>query len=265
MAHRNLIALIRRNRILVPIVALITFALLACGETSTVVAPKATTPIVRVTIPPACQSFADSFPGPNLDAAWSWIPGTGGTYAVGGKSQVFGTTTILVNAPANADIYPGNYNAPRLLYPSQSNKFTMSTRATYFGAGPFPYIGAGLLVWQDSNNYARLEYAIRGTQSNGVDPALGIEFDVMDNGQYHRVDDAATNPYGSGAFSPVWLKLTQSNGQIAASWGMDGTNYTAPLPYPRTFTTPQVGLDVINISANQIAGIFGTFNFSSCV
>jgi len=170
--------------------------LVACGETVTVFI-QAPTPTPNECLKTA---YFDGFQGP-VDPQWSLIdPGGDATYSVFNLGKYF-----TITAPAGNDLYPGNTRAPRLLRPL-SGDFTVETLVAFDPAPP-GYKGAGILIWQDENNFLRLE--------RGYNSRSGIEFDKNANGVYSRPMESAQVPTTSRV---VGLRLKRQGDHFTAYW-----------------------------------------------
>ncbi len=109
----------------------------------------------------ACSSgkFNDEFDLASLQPKWLLVdPGQDARLSLGDQRGVL----RLQAARGGNDLYPGsNLDAPRLLQNVQGD-FDLKTRLTVKPA--YGYQGAGIVLWQDENNYLRLERALHDGQ-----------------------------------------------------------------------------------------------------
>ncbi len=153
---------------------------------------------------PAC-GFADEFTGGAVDPRWEALPKEGGLTVANGALEL--------TAPDGADIYPQHLDAPMLLQ-TPTGDFTLETDVA---AAPRQfYQGAGLVLWQDSEHYVRLE---RGFGDVG---AIALEY--RDGGRHIKVHA----PFAAGPAvvrtdaGRVVLQLRRTSGAVAARWRPSG-------------------------------------------
>lgn len=150
-----------------------------------------------------CQAiFRDGFPRRGIDSEWSWIDP---------DEDVLHTTTArqgylrLSTDSANGNnLAPGLMGAPRLLRPLSGDSFKISTQLEITPI--HDYQGAGLLIWQDEENFIRLE---RGLGLNGQ----GVYFAKNDN-------DGFTYQFAATEATMLRLRL-QRLGRIVIAWMKD--------------------------------------------
>jgi beta-xylosidase len=101
------------------------------------------------------QLFADDFKGA-LDPKWVWTdPNNDAQYDLKARSGF-----LRLTAPDGNDLAPyTNYDAPRLLRPVSDN-FLIETLVEFDPQED--YQGTGLLIWQDEDNFLRLEFCYGG-------------------------------------------------------------------------------------------------------
>ena len=164
------------------------------------------------------DEFADS-----LQPAWIWTdPGKNATKSV---SQGF----LNITVPDGNDLYPStNYNAPRLLQQIGSTGFSSETFVKILSGFTQSYQGAGLLFWQDPQNFVRLE---RGTG--------GIVFDQNQDGKYtHLVTDPTTA-------LQVELLLQRNGNTLTAFWREPDQTWQQLGSTTAAFSTLFIGLTAI--------------------
>jgi regulation of enolase protein 1 (concanavalin A-like superfamily) len=155
--------------------------------------------------------FSDKFNG-LLDRRWIWISRQG-TAALASSSH----GTVHMTAPNSSDLLPNLTNAPRLMQLIGGN-FTVETHLIF--APSAAYQGAGLLLWQDSSNYVRLELGFGGFR--------GIEFTAAIKSTFTRMV-GVWSYYGRSLptqSDDVSLRLQRKGDEIRA-WWRDPTDGTA--------------------------------------
>jgi hypothetical protein len=186
----------------------------------------------------ACDEFEDAF----LNAGWEWIDPKGDSYF--SLTDIPGSLMITVSGPDH-DLYE-NLNAPRLLQNVQGD-FTVTTMVTIYPE--YNYQAAGLLYWQDADNYVRLER----TLVSGIDLLYRIR------GEYKAVEISFFT-------SPTFLMFEMSGLTLQGFYSEDGDNWTSiePVQVPLS-SHAQIGIDVVNEwQDNSITAYFDYFKFSYC-
>jgi hypothetical protein len=120
---------------------------------------------------------------------------------------------------------------------------------------PFTYQGAGLLLYQDRNNFVRVERAAL-VEAKTLQPIQKILFEVVKDGKrVHQSDDLQV-PAG-----PVYLLLVRRNGRVI--FGASANLAAPPIPVMGiNLDLPpnvQVGLSASNISAKPFSATFENF------
>ncbi len=199
-----------------------------------------------------CQSgFSDEFDG-DRDGRWIWVDYQG-TATLGPS----GHGTLRMTAPNGSDLLPKSTTAPRLLQ-SVAGDFTVETHV--YAAPSAGYQGAGLLLWQDGNDYVRLELGYGGFR--------GIELSTATDGAYAHLVDAWTN--GSKSI-PTWsddvyLKLRRTGDHVTAWWRDSTTGAGWQYVGDKLIHLDpdvQVGVDVVSVSREPSATAeFDYFHFA---
>jgi regulation of enolase protein 1 (concanavalin A-like superfamily) len=156
------------------------------------------------------QTFADEFDKPTLGPNWTWTDPLGDCW----YSLTDTPGYLVITVPSgNHDLYPGsNYNAPRLLREA-SGDFTIETKVVL--TPDTNAQAAGLLVWQDSDNFIRLERLFVYWDPQQV-VALSAELGGV-WGYYTE------HSYQSGV---TYLKLVRTGNEFRASYSEDGSTWT---------------------------------------
>ena len=192
--------------------------------------------LTAATPDPASQSLCEEFNDPTLDPRWSWIDPRGDSSF--SLSDQPGFLRISVHG-SDHDLYQ-NLNAPRLLQ-ELAGDFSVTTMLTI--APTANYQGAGLLFWQDENNYVRLER----TLVQGIDLLYRIQ------GDYHAVEIPFTS-------STVFLRFTYAEGFLTGLYSEDGATWIEV----KTLTFPSSGrnlVGLVTVNEWQEASIFADFDF----
>ena len=149
----------------------------------------------------------------------------------------------------------GRVNAPRILRDIEGD-FDVSVRVAGTGhpGGKAtttlysPYHGAGLLIWQDQENYVRLEIAA-DLQHGKARPYVNFE---------HRKDGALATSSGiMNTDGSNHLRLRRRGDEIYASFGPDGLRWTSFSPLTAQLNDRlKVGVAAINSSTKPLTAEF---------
>jgi len=201
---------------------------------------------------PECVSgFSDEF-GRGPDTRWIWVSPQSTATLI---PSTLGT--VQMTAPRDSDLLPNNPTAPRLLQ-SIGGDFTLETRLLFSPSNG--YQGAGLLIWQDRDNFARLELGYGGFR--------GIEFSRSTHGAYSHIVDAWT--YGGKSIPTrsdnVLLRLQRTDNHLKA-WWRDSTDGAAWQYVGETVIDldreVQVGIALVNVSSHpNVAARFDYLHLS---
>jgi S1-C subfamily serine protease len=121
---------------------------------------------------------------------------------------------------------------------------------------PFTFAGAGLLLYQDKDNFVRLERTA-GVSLDKLQPIHKVLFEVVKDGK--QVENQSYPPVPEGT---VYLVLVRRKGRVTCGYSQ---NLTAP---PRAAQTPveldlpakvKIGLSAANISAKTFTASFENF------
>ena len=120
---------------------------------------------------------------------------------------------------------------------------------------PATFQGAGLLLYQDRDNFVRLERT-SGVAAGSMRPIERVLFEVVRGGKQVVSQNDPLPPNG-----PAYLFLMRRNGRV--SWGTSHDRATLPVPnkgieldLPRKV---KIGLSASNISAEPFTAIFENF------
>jgi regulation of enolase protein 1 (concanavalin A-like superfamily) len=192
--------------------------------------------------------------GPQPEPPGKPIPGWGSAIDPDGDCQIDVKDKVLsITVPGtlhdlNADI--DKYNAPRVLR-EVTGDFMMQVKivgefkpgSTSTNSKSFPYNGAGLFVWRDSDNFIRLERgAIIG---RGGKPGTFATFEEREGG--------STGAQHNGPLTPgtAYLQMARRGKTIYGAVSKDGKNWTALRPIDTVWPAKlKVGVNAIN-SGNE--------------
>ena len=171
--------------------------------TATVAARPTATAVLRPTATPAGKVSTWEFDRP-IDGSW---------YAEGGVDATVGVEArpgyLRITAPSGNDLFPGtNFDAPTV-FQVVSGDFTLETALEF--APTEDYQGAGLYIWQDQDNFVRLERCFGGL--GGIDS--GICLLKIADGEPEVIASPVDIPTTA---QRVELRLQKTGGQVTAWW-----------------------------------------------
>jgi len=182
------------------------------------------TPTAGNTSTPTATAFTDEFESAQLDSGWSWMDPLGDcSYSLSASPG-----HLRLRVPNGGhDLYE-NVNAPRMLR-SINGDFVATTKVTMNPM--YNYQGSGLLIWQDQDNYVRLERTL----------VQGIDMWYRLGGIYRGVEV----PFSK---STAYLRLRRLNDVFTGWYSENGSDWIeiAAVGWPATDV-----LDVGLVLANQ--------------
>jgi serine/threonine protein kinase/regulation of enolase protein 1 (concanavalin A-like superfamily) len=167
------------------------------------------------------------------------------TIGVPGKAHILSAELGRINAPRLLRDVRGDFEA-RVRVSGTDHPSGRATTTEYA-----PYHGAGLLVWQDPENYLRLEIA---TDVRKGKPFRYANFELRKGGMLASSKGLKIDDHSS------LLRIERRGGLVRASFGTDGVNWTSFPPLEVEFPDRlQVGLTAINSATKPLLAILEDF------
>ncbi len=189
-------------------------------------------------------AFSDTFHS-NLHSGWNWVDPTGhSTYQV--SPQGF----LTISTAGGNDLNPAtNYSAPRLLQPITGN-FVAKTSIDFTQNQPYGFQAAGILLWQDRNNFIRLD---KNPDS--------IDFEQEVNGIFTH--EAPPETPTNITELKAELQLQRTGDSITASWRLPGESSWKQLnTIPFNFHDTMIGLALIGSGSPNTTANYKYFKVS---
>ncbi|ONI92926.1 PKD domain-containing protein [Saccharothrix sp. ALI-22-I] len=148
----------------------------------------------------------------------------------------------LVIPTASTDIYGTDNNAPNIvLQDLPPGPFEATTKVRL--PARQAYQQAGLIVYGDDDNYAKM--VLEGRTTGSDDAASRIfQFIREENGSPNEVGESNTAPLGAQYPDTVWIRFSSDGTNLTASYSADGRTFTA-MPQTKALagiTNPKIGL-----------------------
>jgi regulation of enolase protein 1 (concanavalin A-like superfamily) len=181
-------------------------------------------------------------------------------------------STLCITVPdTNHDLNPRRgMNAPRLLKKVKGD-FTVQVKVTSdfkpgdASTGPGrPFNGAGLLIWDDEDNFLRLERnAYWVADSLFCYPPL---IEHWHDGKYSGFNSSPTRADEFFKGRSTWLKLRRQDTRITASFSHDGDEWTVAKEFTVDFPDEvSAGIAALNTSNAAFSVAFEAFEFVGSV
>ncbi|MET8867410.1 ThuA domain-containing protein [Nonomuraea sp. NPDC004580] len=191
---------------------------------------------VRVTAPPTVcfTGRSDDFLGDQLDRdRWTVVRENQDLKVEDGK---------LVIPTSTTDIYSTGGNTPNIvLQPAPPGAWTATAKLTLDARDA--YQQAGLVIYGDDDNYAKMVLQARST--SGPDHASRIfQFIREENAAPNEVAESNTAALGDAYPDTVYVRFVSDGSSITAHYSADGTTFTT-MPQTKSLagiTNPKIGL-----------------------
>ncbi|WP_112238196.1 ThuA domain-containing protein [Kribbella monticola] len=191
---------------------------------------------VDASAPPTCLTGrSDGFDGTSVDTSrWNSI--------VRGNQELAVSNGNLVLPLTATDIYgTGNTGTPNIvLQPLPAGAWQATTKFTL--PARLAYQQAGLIVYGDDDNYAKIVLQGRNTTASAADRIF--QFIREENGVPNEVADSNTANLGAAYPDTVWVRFTSDGANLKASYSADGATFTE-MPETKQLagiTNPRIGL-----------------------
>ncbi|MCD6519147.1 MAG: DUF1349 domain-containing protein [Anaerolineae bacterium] len=188
--------------------------------------------------------FCDDFNDESLKPGWTWVDPNGDS----SFSLTNSPHSLELSTPRGGHDLFLNLDAPRMIQ-RVTGDFVIRTKVAMIA--DYDYQGAGLLVWQDSNNYIRAELG-------GAPRAITMAYRI--HGHYRHVHCGA---YG---FTSIFLRITRTGNTFSGEYSTDGVKWKPiySVSYPAE-SSLYVGLHLINQWQNHPAkAYFDYFEINDC-
>ena len=195
------------------------------------------------------------------------IPGWGDPVDPAGDSTfTLDEKAVVITVPATAhDLSPErSRKAPRVLRDIEGNfEVTLQLSATLepgdtpAGPGMKPSQGAGLVFWQDDNNFVRLDRSV----VTGTDGQPAYQMPLLlycKDGRLAQASEAALEPLFTGP--DTWLRLTRRGDKLTAAISPDGQTWTeAGSLQIRLPSRMRIGVVAVNTAKKPLTVRFESF------
>jgi hypothetical protein len=186
----------------------------------------------------ASDGFSDQFNSTSLSPGWTWVDPLGdSSYSLTANPGHL----RLYTPDGGHDLYM-NLDAPRMMQ-TITGDFTISTKVTI--DPQFNYQGAGLLLWQDANNYVRIERTL----------VSGIDVWYRLNGQFGGSEE----PYS--ASPTIYLKILRIGDRTEALYSEDNVTWISLHVFGGFFLSESIQAGLVLINQWQDNPIWADFDY----
>ena len=193
-------------------------------------------------------TIRDDFNSSPLDTAWVWTDPRGD----GSASLTTNPGHLQLNAPAGTahDCWSGVTDCPRVLRSATNVDAVYETKLDG-GALNTPYQAYGILLWQNSSNYLRVEY-FRGSSGVQVNASRVVQ------GSGAQVLNGPSVILGASAY----LRVTRTGTSYVVEYSSNGTNWSPAGTFSQSaFTVNQAGLYLLNSSGTSSPATTANFDY----
>src|SRR5699024_5700828 len=151
---------------------------------------------------------------------------------------------------------------PMVLQDLPDGPFTATAKVTM--PGEHAYQQAGLVVYGDDDNYAKMVLQARNTGDGSLADRI-FQFIREEDGQPNEVDDSNTPNLGADYPTTVWVRLTSDGENLTASYSADGSTFT-DMPETKSLAgidNPQVGLISLQGVGRNVEPVDAAFDYFS--
>jgi beta-glucosidase len=163
------------------------------------------------------KSVSDNFGSASLGSGWSWVREDPALWSLSEKPG------SLVLTAGDGDIAQAGNKAPNILLQSANTDWTLDTKLTCSTAPALPAQNAGLVAWQDDDNFVKLVYGASFGR-RGLD-AGNLMLVTEENGHGSNVVNLPLSGIIS-ADQTLYLRLVKQGSRYTAYYSVDGKKYT---------------------------------------
>ncbi|WP_211590268.1 ThuA domain-containing protein [Microbispora sp. H11081] len=148
----------------------------------------------------------------------------------------------LIIPTSATDIYTSTNDTPNIVVqPAPSGAWTATAKLTLDARDA--YQQAGLVIYGDDDNYAKMVLQARSTSGSNHASRI-FQFIREENGQPNEVNESNTANLGDSYPDTVYVRFISDGTNITAHYSSDGSNFTA-MPQTKSLagiTNPKIGL-----------------------
>lgn len=183
------------------------------------------------------KAVSDSFDKAGLSSQWNVVRENKSDLKVSGGSLNITTST--------GDLTAANNNLPNVVLQSANSDWTTTVKLVCSNVPAAPAQNAGLVAYQDDDNFVKFVYAATFNMRRQADAAAPAA------GQLQLVTEEKGNQKGSvtlsmadviGANQTVWLRLTKSGDTYTAAYSVDGKKFVNVGTANATLKNVQAGM-----------------------
>jgi beta-glucosidase len=177
---------------------------------------------------------SDEFDSSILGSQWHWVREEPSTWSLTSRSG------FMMVSPRQGDIYgTGTGTAKNILLQNASGDWTIETKLVCSIRPHATYQQGGLIVYQDDDNYLKMEWEATGSSSSIIQV-------LKESGGTTTAVSSSNGNVISSSSNTVWFRIAKSGNSYTAYYSTDGTNFTAAGTTTLSLSNIQVGFVTIN-------------------
>ncbi|HBF35858.1 MAG TPA: hypothetical protein DDW50_00880 [Firmicutes bacterium] len=179
---------------------------------------------------------SDEFNNGVLGAQWHWVREDPASWSLTSNPG------SMMISPRQGDLYGTATDARNILLQNASGDWTIETKLTGSIRPHATYQQGGLIVYQNDDNYLKLEWEATGSSSSVIQVLK--ETNGSDTSAFSINGDAV-----SSSTNTVWFRIVKSGSNYTSYYSTDGSSFTLIGTTSITLNNIQVGLITINGSS----------------
>jgi beta-glucosidase len=195
-----------------------------------VTGPDGVTTTYQVSFAHPAQS--DEFSGTDVGPQWSWV-----RRDTANEHVSSGSLTIT---PTQGDLAGTTNTAHNILAQPALGDWTIESKLTFTAPPHSPTQQAGIIAYQDDDNYLKLDWEFSGNAAHLVETTE----DSLSGAPVTQT--LATVPLTSAPNNTIWLRMVKHGPRYATYYSIDGTQFLPVYEVGQSLSNTKVGLFALN-------------------
>jgi len=202
------------------------------GQATITVAVGSQQAVYTVSFQRPTVSVSDEFDSDTLGPQWFWVRERPETWSL---TENPGSMTIQAE---QGDTYTGTNTARNILLQDASGDWVIESKLVFSVRPNTSYQQGGLVVYQDDDNYIKLDWEAQGTNTR-IQQVREVNRSV--SGTAYVSANSLVPSTGPNA-NTVWFRIAKSGNNYTGYYSVDGITFTALTTHTATFNNIKVGL-----------------------